>query len=226
MTKKNQTEFKVHTTPAIFWASLISFIATCYVSVGMGTQTANEIVTVFEIFTLVYIFRVYLGLLMVTYDRSLVEAMANTTPTQRRNFHLIFFWLLFLCLMIGYLFARFDDDAGAVIIGLSSLAYIWWWWNFFEITFKYDKDRISNGLILFLDIFSGFLALAFFFREQTIQYLNKDPEIALGIWVGGFYAFTVLLAVIFILELILVHPQSLKKFVAETGKMLSAKHHC
>jgi len=213
--------FKLNVTPAIFLSSIISFIATCYVAVVLNPVPRSLEVLVFEVFTLVYIFRVYLGLLMVTYDETFTEAMSAASPKQRRNYHIIFFWLLIVCLMVGYLFARFDENAGAVIVLLSSTGYIFWWFNFFKITFKEDKDRISNGLILFLDILCGVLALLFFFREAILVELHQDPSTALGIWVGGFYGLTGLFAVIFLLELILVHFQSLKSFAAETLRMCS-----
>ena len=72
-------EYDINIQPYIFWESLISFISSFYVVIFLIDDKTSTDVFIFEVFCFVYVVRIYLGLLMTTYDRSIRKTMNSAT---------------------------------------------------------------------------------------------------------------------------------------------------
>lgn len=221
-----EKEFKVDITAAIFWASVLAFVGTCYVSVFYESDAVAPPVFAFEVFTVIYIFRVYLGLLMVTYDQSMSDQMRAASSKQRRNYHVVVLALFCVCLFTGFLFRVLGDNAAPIIVMMCSACYAFWWVTLWNIIFgPNNHEKRYDILSLFLDIFSFLFAFAFLFRGTITSYLPQEEGIAsLQLTVAFFGAagfFLLFLAAEFFGQ----YVPACKRFAVDTKKIFLEENH-
>jgi len=203
--------------PLIFWASIAAFLGSLAVSWNTNIDKDKLIQKVFFIFSAIYILRIYLGLLMVTYDESASSVILNSGERKVRWFHITFLAEIIICLMFSIFYEVWGYYAAFYLVFFESVPLLIFWLVFSKEFLLDDEDSQGNWITLGVDILSLVLVFVAYISIRYEFFGVPEHEY---LFVGAAIAVTGLLILMVVVEIFFPYREGIFKFYKHTREVL------